>query len=268
MQACFGKAKWFPLWFAVLVLFIFMQFFPGASIARGIESEPDPDPVQADPAAASSSNGPIIEVFTINHDQLVTTLHEVSLQLKVSGQTGDPDEALEARFSNDEVTWSPWEPCPRERDWLLAGGAGTRFVYVGCGTLKGASPGSSAIEVYLPVMELTLEPAELTLTAGDPPAVLTVEISPADATYKHIQWSSSNEAVAIVEDGTVTPVAAGQAVITATAEGGASASCTVVVKPSLTIFEEPPSCPYGDLDGDGRQCGDVKAAPGLSCRPR
>ncbi len=59
---------------------------------------------------------------------------------------------------------------------------------------------------------------------------LIAEVTPEDATDKTVTWKSSNEKVAVVENGTVTAKAAGKAVITATTvDGGFSASCTVTV---------------------------------------
>jgi peptidoglycan/xylan/chitin deacetylase (PgdA/CDA1 family) len=56
-------------------------------------------------------------------------------------------------------------------------------------------------------------------------------VNPANATDKSISWTSSNENVATVNNGAVTPVAAGTAVITATAnDGGKTATCDLTVK--------------------------------------
>lgn len=60
---------------------------------------------------------------------------------------------------------------------------------------------------------------------------LTPTVEPANATNKDVSWSSSDENVATVANGTVTAVAAGSAVITVkTADGGKEAACTVTVK--------------------------------------
>ena len=60
---------------------------------------------------------------------------------------------------------------------------------------------------------------------------LTATVAPDTATNKNVSWSSSAENVATVENGTVTAVATGSAVITVTTEdGGKTASCTITVK--------------------------------------
>ena len=63
--------------------------------------------------------------------------------------------------------------------------------------------------------------------------MLNSTVLPPNATNKNIVWSSSNQKVAVVQNGRVTPVGAGTAIITAkTSAGGYSATCTVTVKPA------------------------------------
>ena len=60
---------------------------------------------------------------------------------------------------------------------------------------------------------------------------LTATLTPSNTTYDTVTWVSSDTSVATVDDdGEVTGVAAGTAVITAITErGGYTASCTVTV---------------------------------------
>lgn len=59
---------------------------------------------------------------------------------------------------------------------------------------------------------------------------LTVTVTPEDANDKRVSWSSSNTDVATVDDGLVTAVASGEAIITVTTnDGGYTASCRVTV---------------------------------------
>ena len=53
-------------------------------------------------------------------------------------------------------------------------------------------------------------------------------VTPEDATYKDVEWATSNSAVATVEDGKVKAVTRGSATITAKC-GGFSASCEITV---------------------------------------
>ena len=56
---------------------------------------------------------------------------------------------------------------------------------------------------------------------------LTASVVPADAVNKNVTWTSSNNAVATVaEDGTITPITAGNAIITATTVDGGFAATT------------------------------------------
>lgn len=88
-----------------------------------------------------------------------------------------------------------------------------------------------AISVPKGVTGITLDTTELML-ARNGTATLTASVSPDDATIKTVLWSSSNTAVARVDDnGKITPMAPGKAIITATTkQGNFSKSCTVYVK--------------------------------------
>jgi phi13 family phage major tail protein len=72
---------------------------------------------------------------------------------------------------------------------------------------------------------ISLSASTLSLTAGGATGSLTATTTP---TGKAVSWLTSNSAVATVEGGVVTPVAAGTAVITAVS-GNQSAACTVTV---------------------------------------
>ena len=96
-----------------------------------------------------------------------------------------------------------------------------------------------AISVPKGVTGITLDATELKL-ARNGTATLTASVSPDDATIKTVLWSSSNVDVAKVDDnGKITPIAPGKAIITATTkQGNFSKNCTVYVKedkPNATI---------------------------------
>ena len=78
------------------------------------------------------------------------------------------------------------------------------------------------------VTGITLTPTELKLTVKGSNGELLATVLPENATDQMVLWSSSDEKVATVNDGIVTPVAEGKAIITATA-GGFSATCSVTV---------------------------------------
>ena len=79
------------------------------------------------------------------------------------------------------------------------------------------------------VTGVTLDKATMALTVGGT-GTLTATVAPEDAANKNVTWSSSNETVATVNDGTVTALKAGTAVITVkTVDGEWTATCTVTV---------------------------------------
>ena len=87
------------------------------------------------------------------------------------------------------------------------------------------------IEAILPVSGVSLNKTTLTL-AVEGTGQLTATVAPSNATNKAVIWSSSHPAVAAVSsDGTVTALAPGTAIITAsTYEGGYTAQCEVTIK--------------------------------------
>ena len=92
-----------------------------------------------------------------------------------------------------------------------------------------------SVDATIALTAISLDKQEITLWPGES-EVLTVTFTPADATDKTIVWSSSDDAVATVEDGTVTAVAEGTATITAKSEdGGFTATCQVTITPEGTV---------------------------------
>ena len=96
----------------------------------------------------------------------------------------------------------------------------------------------------IPVASIDM-PATLDLIVGRT-ATLSATISPGNATYKGLTWSSSDESIATVDaTGKVTAVSIGNATITAySADASKTASCEVTVKETATI---PNGYEYVDL---------------------
>ncbi|MGI5880625.1 MAG: Ig-like domain-containing protein, partial [Syntrophomonadaceae bacterium] len=88
-------------------------------------------------------------------------------------------------------------------------------------------------DVYSTTVQVTgvsLDNNSLNLTAGAAAGNLVATVTPDNATNKNVTWSSSNNSVATVADGVVTPVAAGTATITVTTvDGNFTADCVVTV---------------------------------------
>ena len=81
---------------------------------------------------------------------------------------------------------------------------------------------------YIAVRGIKLDKSKATVTEGET-LVLVATVTPEDATDKDVEWTSSDEAVAVVEDGVVTAVAPGTVTITAKV-GKYTAKCVVTVK--------------------------------------
>ena len=75
---------------------------------------------------------------------------------------------------------------------------------------------------------ITLDRTSVELTEGET-TTLVATVAPDDATIKMVAWSTSDEAIATVDNGVVTAVAAGAATITAKA-GDKEATCVVTVE--------------------------------------
>lgn len=91
---------------------------------------------------------------------------------------------------------------------------------------------SCTITKIIPVTGITLDKVgPETVSVGDK-VELKATVKPDDASDKTVVWSSSNPAVATVENGTVEALKAGETTITAKA-GNAQASCKFIVKQPL-----------------------------------
>ena len=88
-------------------------------------------------------------------------------------------------------------------------------------------------EKTIPVSEVKIDLQELSLAPGETHKLSAV-VTPEDADYDAVIWTSSDDAVVTVaEDGTITAVAKGEAVVTAAA-GAMTDECTVTVTVPVT----------------------------------
>ena len=109
-----------------------------------------------------------------------------------------------------------------------------------CGALDGSklidygytAPAATSVTTVakqVAVSKITVSPKTLNLEAGQT-GTLTATVTPGNATDKTVTWTSSNDKVATVVDGTVAAVGEGTATITATAANGKKDTCKVTVK--------------------------------------
>ena len=107
----------------------------------------------------------------------------------------------------------------RKNLFYIAIAAITMAVFTGC----------SEKEDNIPVTGVTVGPTTTNLTTGST-ITLTVTVMPEDATNKAVTWISSSATVATVNNGLVTAVAPGTAIVTVTTQdGNKTAACTVTV---------------------------------------
>ncbi|MDY0236307.1 MAG: Ig-like domain-containing protein [Gudongella sp.] len=166
------------------------------------------------------------------------TLDQATLNLTAGGATGTLLETVNpANATNKTVTWSS----SNEAVATVVNGvvtplaAGTATITVT--TVDGGFTATSAVTVQaatIPVTGVTLDQATLSLTAGGATGTLLETVNPANATNKAVTWSSSNELVATVANGVVTPLAAGTATITVTTvDGNFTATSAVTVQAAV-----------------------------------
>ena len=87
------------------------------------------------------------------------------------------------------------------------------------------------------VTDVDITPTEVTLTVGET-AVLSATVFPTDADNPAVTWSTSDETVVTVQEGLITAVAPGTAVIkVTTVDGNYTASCLVTVEKDATGIE-------------------------------
>ena len=151
--------------------------------------------------------------------------------------SGDTPEAARAEELADklELSWTSSDPSVVTVDGagnLTAVSPGTAEVALSSG--DGKLTASGVIRVVVSPTGLTL-PQTLTLTEGGEPQSAAAVVEPADATDYMVNYRSSDDSIVTVDAaGTVTPVAAGEALVTAEIPGkGLAATCHVVVKPAL-----------------------------------
>lgn len=90
------------------------------------------------------------------------------------------------------------------------------------------------IECIVPLQQIILNKNEIELIIGKT-VELTASLIPENSTYKNITWKSSNEKVATINNGLLTGISEGTAIITAINEStNINSTCNVTVKPKQT----------------------------------
>ncbi|MDE5813915.1 MAG: Ig-like domain-containing protein [Muribaculaceae bacterium] len=120
---------------------------------------------------------------------------------------------------------------------------GSATVYANVSTTEGVDLGQARADVsvieIVPVSEITLDPDYIDIDEYFGQTVwVNATVMPEDATFQQLEWTSSDESVAVVDQyGYVTVVGHGYAVITATATDGSGVSGTCIVSDPPTLVE-------------------------------
>ena len=181
----------------------------------------------------------IIKAFTDNETTTVD-VEKVSLNKSATTLTEGESETLTATITPSNATgdktvkWSSSNEVVAAVDSngkVTAKKAGTAVITATSSNGKTAGCTVTVKQKEIAITGIGLNKSTTSLTEGES-ETLTATITPSNATGdKTVKWSSSNEAVAVVDsNGKVTAKKAGTAVITATSSNGKSASCTVTVK--------------------------------------
>jgi uncharacterized protein YjdB len=214
--------------------------------------------VSGNPAVAAVSNGTISAlgagdaVITVSSaidpgKTIAFTVHVAGAAVPVTGITldqsaltlslGGTDAALAVSYApanttQTGVTWSSSDAAVATvtNGVVHAAGAGTAVI-TAASTVNKAVTASVTVNVAVPVTGIALDKTALSLNK-DETGALTVTYTPANTTQTGVTWSSNSPAVATVSNnGTVTAVAEGTALITAAsaADSRVFATCTVNV---------------------------------------
>ena len=187
------------------------------------------------------SSQPLIVVpdgVSLNYDSLTLQKGE---SRKVTA-TVTPDNA-----SDKSVKWATGNSAIATVDQ----NGNVKAVAVGSTTLTATT--SNGISKSIPVKvivnptSIKLNKTSATMYYGNE-MTLTATLAPSDVTEKTITWTSSNPAVATVNNGVVKAKGGGKTTITAKTVNGLTATCSVAV-----AMDNDPSNPFADLKAEGWQ---------------
>lgn len=201
------------------------------------------DTLQADANVTVSGNGDIKK--QTGSGQISVSVAGVSLDkteiVLVEGSSEKLTATVEpANATNKGVTWSSDHEAIATVDQNGAvtarrGGQATITVTTADGSKTATCTVRVKIQIGEPVQSVGLNKTELALEVGKT-GTLEAKVEPSDATNKNVTWSSSNPEVATVDNGVVTAVSAGEAIITVTTEDGTkTATCKVTVNAPQTV---------------------------------
>ena len=184
-------------------------------------------PNQPDPSGSSSSIPPVVQTIPCTGIELVGN-PDSSLSFTDLTQTAQLNVKAKPENTTDTVTYTYSSSDPTvvtvdDTGLVTPVAEGTATITISYGSYSISV--AVSCEIPQPVV-LTLKHSDVTLRA---PGSLTVNLYDGELDPADITWTSSDVAVATVENGVVTAVGNGTATITAT-YGDQTATCKVIVK--------------------------------------
>ena len=180
------------------------------------------------------------------------TLDKTALTVEVGEEARLSATVLPDGASSTAVTWSSSDKNVAAVDSygnITAKGVGTAVITVK--TVQGSKSASCTVTVTQKPSEITLNKKSLTLYEGESEA-LTAAFLPENTTLKELIWESSDEKIATVENGKVTAVSLGSAVITAKSAADESVTVRCEIKvlravKSVTLDKKELTVRVGDI---------------------
>ena len=161
------------------------------------------------------------------------TLNPATASLTVGNELTLTATVLPENATNQNVIWTSNDNAIATVENGVVTAIADGDVIITVTTVDGDFYATSEIEITpatISVESVTLNQAVARLIIGENIFALTATVLPEDAVNQNITWTSSDEAIATVEDGVVTTISSGTAIITVTTEdGGKTATSTVTV---------------------------------------
>ena len=189
-------------------------------------------------AKSGTCSADCVATISVNTESIILDKTTLSLAVGESAiltATVKPDDA-----TDKTVTWSSSDESVAKVDngKVTAVKSGKATVSAKCG----GKTAECVVTVTVPVSSITLDKTTLSLAVGES-ATLTATVKPDDATDKNVTWSSSDESIAKVDNGKVTALKIGSAIVTATAAGFSIFCNVTVIHPDNVIY-------YTSTDGN------------------
>ena len=173
----------------------------------------------------------VVENATIEVTKI--TLNKTSLNLVKGNSETLTATVYPSDASNKTLTWksSNSNVATVSNGKITAVAVGTATITATANNGQQATCKVTVENPTVDVTKVTLNKNSLNLVKGNS-ETLTATVYPSDASNKTLTWKSSNSNVATVSNGKITAVAVGTATITATANNGQKATCTVNITAS------------------------------------